>query len=310
MASRVLVIGGTRFLGLAIIEGFLNKGYDVYEMNRGSRPKSEGVTEQLVCDKSDRDAFAAALKKHHWDVIVDTILDHKDISFVVETLGPDIGHFIHTGSLGVYGKVEQIPVRETRPLEEYDGKDIVVFNYKIAQDRVLFNAFNESAFPGTVLRMSYIYGPGDVLLDGWGGREPEFFKMMEENKKISLPGDGTSLLHPGHVKDLGRSFVCAAENKISIGQAYNIAGHYALMNKDYIARVAKEMGVAPEIEYLAIDDLVEKYPEKASKRGAQFLSQHMCASIEKAERDLGWKPEITLEVGIRDSVAWMRENIL
>lgn len=308
MATKVLVIGGTRFLGKSIIHAFVEKGYDVYEMNRGSRTKSDGVIEQLVCNKSDRNMLCKVLKKYRWDIIVDTILTDKDLEFVIDTIGSNTGHFIHTGSLGVYGEAKQLPASEYVPLCEYEGDDIIVFNYKISQDKVLFKAFNSNAFPATILRMSYIYGPGDILLDGWGGRSLKFFKMMKENKKIYLPNEGCALLHPGHVKDLGRSFVHAAENKRSIGQAYNIAGHYALMIKDYISLIAREMGVNPEIEYASVPEICERYPEITTRRGAQFSCQHMCASIVKAERDLNWKPLISLESGIRESVRWMQEN--
>jgi len=305
MAAKVLLIGGSRFLGLAIAEAFIGKGYDVHEMNRGTRPSAKGVVEQIVCDKNDRGAFAAVLKRRRWDIIVDTMLNDEELDFAINTIGSGVGHFIHTGSLGVYGEARQIPATEALPLYEYEG-DQVVFNYKIKQDQVLMRAFHERGFPGTSLRMSYIYGPGDIPLDGWGGRSPEFFRMLRDGETIPLPDDGQALLHPGHVKDLGRAFLHAAERPISIGQLYNICGPYALMTKDYVSVIAVAMGVTPRLTFAPQKDILARFPKFTNERGMKFACQHMCASIAKAERDLGWRPEIPLAAGMCENIAWLR----
>ncbi len=170
-------------------------------------------------------------------------------------------------------------------------------------------AFYEQNFPATIMRMSYIYGAGDKLLEGWGGRSAEFFKMLRDNKAIPLPGDGRALLHPGHVKDLGRAFLHAAERRsVSIGQIYNICGSHALMMKDYIAMTARIMGVKPKIEYASIQKICERFPEFTNERGMKFSCQHMCASIAKADTELDWRPEIPLETGLRENIEWMNSQ--
>ena len=308
MAAKVLIIGGTRFLGRTIEEAFVNKGYDVYLMNRGSKPLLKGIIEQIRCGKSDREVFAEVIRRHSWDVIVDTILNDKDLEFVVETLGDNVGQFIHTSSLGVYGEARRIPAKESIPLQEYEGEDIV-FNYKIKQDQIILKAINKNGFPGTILRMSYIYGPGDIPLDGWGGRSPQFFKLLRDSENILLPSNGRALIHPGHVKDLGRSFLRAAENpQTSIGQIYNIAGHYAIMMKDYISMIADALGVKSNFEFAPISEVLSCYPEITNERGMKFSCQHMCGSIAKAARDLDWQPEIPLEIGVRKNIEWMKQQ--
>ena len=307
MNTRVLIIGGTRFLGLAIAEPFIAKGYDVYEMNRGTRASATGVKEQIICDKNDRKAFAAVLKKYRWDIIIDTILTDEDLEFAINELGDNVGHFIHTGSMGVYGDAKQIPAVESQPLKQYTG-EYIVFNYKIAQDQVIIKAFQERAFPGTILRMSYIYGAGDNLLDGWGGRSEEFFRIMHKDKKIVLPNDGRALLHPGHVKDLGRAFLHAAERPESIGQIYNIGGSHALMMKDYVEKIAVAMQIKVNIEYAPFEKVVKLYPTIVNERGMKFACQHMCGSIIKAKRELDWRPEISLYTGLRENIEWMKSQ--
>jgi nucleoside-diphosphate-sugar epimerase len=307
MKRKILIIGGTRFLGLEIAKAFINKGEMVYTMNRGTKPPVDGIAGQIVCDIKDRPHFAKGLRLQCWDIIIDTILTDEDLDFAITELGDNVGHFIHTGSLGVYGEAKQIPALESQPLQEYEG-EYIVFNYKIRQDQVIMRAFQERAFPGTILRMSYIYGSGDILLDGWGGRSDKFFQMLRDNKRIVLPSDGRALLHPGHVKDLGRAFLHAAECPDSIGQIYNIGGSQTLMMKDYVAMIASAMQVKPNIEYAPLAEVVKLYPNIVNEHGIKFSCQHMSASIAKAECELNWRPEISLSVGISNNIEWMKQQ--
>ncbi|MFA5645290.1 MAG: NAD-dependent epimerase/dehydratase family protein [Candidatus Ratteibacteria bacterium] len=307
MRKKVLIIGGTRFLGREIAELFLAHGYEVSTMTRGVLSASKGSIERILCDKNKREEFRKALLAKEWDVIIDTILNAEDLQFVVETVGNNIGHFIHTGSVGVYGDAVRIPAEETIPRGEYSGEDIL-FHHKLQQDQVLMHAFHTQNFPATSLRMSNIYGAGDIPLDGWGGRAKEFFKMVYEEKEIWMAEDGRALLHPGHVKDLARSFLCAAENSISLGEIYNIAGSYALMLKDYVALIAEAMGKKPSYFFTSQEEVLSRYAGYTSARGLKFVSQHMCASIAKAGRDLSWRPVISLELGMRDNIEWMQKE--
>jgi len=307
MKTKVLIIGGSRFLGLSIAEALIQAGkYDIYTMNRGTRPSVDGV-EHIICDIKDRVAFKKVLQQQYWDIIIDTILTDEDLEFAIMQLKDNVGHFIHTSSLGVYGEAKTIPAVESQPLKEYEG-EYIVFNYKIKQDQVITRAFQECNFPGTILRMSYIYGAGDKLLDGWGGRSDEFFQMLRDNKKIIIPNDGRALLHPGHVKDLGRAFLHVAKHPESIGQIYNIGGSHAIMTKDYVEMIAAAMQVKADIEYAPIAEVVKLYPKITNERGMKFACQHMCASITKAERELDWRPEIPLESGIRENIEWMKQK--
>ena len=308
MPAKVLLIGGTGFLGPAILEAFARAGqYALYTLNRGTRPPLAGAAGQIVCDKNDRQAFAAALRQRPWDIVVDTILTDQDIEFVVETAGGNIGRLIHAGSFGVYGDARRLPASEALPLREGRGP-AVVFNHKLRQDQAILRAFQERGFPGTILRLSYIYGPGKVPLDGWGGRAPEFFRMLRDGRQIALPNDGRALLQPGHVRDLGRAFPLAAACPNACGQVYNIGGAQSLTMRDYISLIADAMGVPLNLEFAAPDEILARYPGLVDAVGMQFACQHMCAGCAKAERDLGWRPAVALEAGLRETVAWLREE--
>jgi len=304
---KILLIGGTRFLGRYIVGDLVRRGHEVVVLNRGNHPPVPEAADAIRCDKSDRDAFGKALTREHWDAVIDTILSDEDLAFVVKVLRGRVDHFIHTGSIGVYAPYRRVPARESDPLAESDA--VYAFNQKLRQDHVLMRAHLEAAFPATVLRMSNIYGPGDVPLDGWGGRAPEFFRMLRQGKTLPIANDGRALLHPGHVHDLARAFGDALDRPgISIGQIYNIGGDRAIMMKDYVTLIAEQMGVEARLEFLPPDAILERFSKLTNRRGLLFACEHMCCDISKAERDLGWRPVIRLDVGLAANVAWMREE--
>lgn len=303
---RILLIGGTRFLGKSAASDLAARGHEVVVLNRGNHPTHPDAAATIQCDKQDRESFAAALNQQRWDAVIDTILDDADLEFVIEHLAGKIGHFIHTGSIGVYAPAQRVPARECDPLAEHDA--IYSFNYKLLQDQVLMRAHLERSFPFTSLRMSYIYGPGDVLLDGWGWRCPEFFTMLRKGRSIPLANDGAALLHPGHVDDLGRAFGDALQSTQSIGQIYNIGGPRALMMRDYIRLISDVMGAKAEIEYVPPQTILSQFPDLAHERGLLFACEHMCCDISKAERHLGWRPRIPLREGIEMTLTWMRQQ--
>lgn len=303
---KILVIGGTRFLGRYLVTDLAARGHETVVMNRGTHAPHEAAARAIVCDKNDREAFGKTLTSEHWDAVIDTILSDEDLTFAISLLRGKIGRFIHTGSIGVYGLAAQIPAPESLPL--YEHNEQFQFNPKLRQDQTLMRAHLEENFPGTSLRMSYIYGPGAVPLDGWGGRAPEFFRMMRDGKTIPLAERGSALLHPGYVGDLARTFGDALEAPCSIGQIYNIGGPHAVMMRDYITLIAQAMNVDIKLEYVTQEEILAQFADFTNARGLDFACQHMCCDITKAGRDLGWQPTMRLDVGLGKNIAWMREE--
>ena len=303
---KVLMIGGTKFIGRAAVSDLAARGYEVVVMNRGTWPEHPDAARSIICDKNDREIFARVLKAQVWDAVIDTILDDEDLQFVIEQLSGEIKQLIHTGSIGVYGACTPIPACESDSLVEHDK--VYNFNHKLRQDQVLMRAHRQHGFPGTSLRMSYIYGPGAVLLEGWGGRAPEFFQLLRDGQVVLLPSDGRALLHPGYVTDLASAFGNALESPETIGQIYNIAGPRAVMMGDYIAQIAAELGVEPKIEYVEAEKVLQQFPALVNRRGLYFACEHMCCDASKAGHQMGWQPTTPLGTGLAKSIHWMREE--
>jgi len=119
---NILVIGGTRFFGIPMVNELLEKGYDVTIATRGKTSDSFGSrVRRLVLQRTDEESVKAALKGTHYDVIIDKIAYcSNDIRYVMEHA--DCDQYIYMSSTSVYAP-KRINTMET----DFDGtsKDFV-----------------------------------------------------------------------------------------------------------------------------------------------------------------------------------------
>lgn len=199
-----------------------------------------------------------------------------------------------------------IPCNETAhykgfaPGTGWDQKRIV--------DNQVMRLFRESGFPATVIRPCYITGPGMLPMDNLGGRRNDFIADIIAERPLDLPNDGRALLHPIHVRDLANSFYLSLAHPASIGQIYNICLSHAFSLNDYLALTASVFNKKPVINYMTVDAMLEKYGDKINATGLRFLAEHMCFSIDKAVRDLEYKPSCTPEDAVIETALWAAKD--
>lgn len=302
---RVLIIGGTRFIGPYIARHLLAHGHEVIALNRGKSPgllPDEVV--RVYCDKNDREKFKADLTNLKFDAVIDTCLEADDLKFVVPLLEGHISHFIHTSSTGVYAPIRRLPAREEDKIEIVEG---ITFIHKWEQDKVLLEAHQRSGFPATIMRPSNIYGPGDVPLDIWGARNPKFFQRLIDHRPIAIPNDGRALFQPGYAEELTETFALALENQKSIGDIFNVSSPRALTLNEYVRLIAEILGSRSRTYYIPVEELIALYEEDGTINpvGARFVCEHMCIDISKARQELGYEPKISLEEGMERNIQWM-----
>lgn len=305
---RVAIIGGTRFLGRAIVKGLLRRKHEVISVHRGQTSFEADGMKEVFLDKNDRREMSSFFRETDLDAVMDTILQAEDLRFIIPLLESKIGHYVHCGSTGVYTPMEKIPAREDDPCDP--PTELGGFEKKLEQDKVLLDAYRDSGFPATIMRPTNIQGPGDIPLDLWGGRDPNYFRRISRDKKIIVPNDGRALLQPGYVEELGDAFCLALENPDSKGQIYNISRERSVTLNSYLSLIMNIMGSSSEVEHLDLDEILAQYPEyfESGSSGLRFVCEHMCVDISKAKRDLGFHPRIDLEEALRRNLEWMRER--
>ena len=302
---RVLIIGGTRFLGAAIARELVAHKFEVAVLHRGQTPGTlpQSVS-HLMGNARDPLFVEACLRDGHYDAVVDTILQAADLVWALPLIQRYAGRLVHCGSTGVYAPADRVPSREEDPTpcpEELGG-----FGEKRAQDETLLAYGRNNAFPVCSLRISNVIGPGDVPIDIWGARNPAYFQRLADHQEIWIPNDGLALVQPVHVDDLARGFRTALETEAAAGQIYNLSSDRPATLLGY-ARIAAELlgsrsafRLVPAKEILATG--------KANPGGLRFLCEHMCIDNSKAQRDLAYIPQIDLQRSLKETFAWMIDS--
>jgi nucleoside-diphosphate-sugar epimerase len=303
---KVLVVGGTRFIGPHIIRKLREAGHQVLALNRGKSPTPlPPDVLRLTCDKNDRDRFRAALLDAAPDAVVDTCLGADDLEFACAALSGRIRQFVHTGSTGVYTPMRRLPAREEDAIRIVPG---ITFEDKWTQDQVLLRWRDERGFPATIIRPTNVFGPGAVPLDLWGSRTPAFFQRLADGRPVTLPNDGRTLIQPVDVEDLASAYVLALATKQSIGQVYNVSRWRALTHAEYLSVIMDLLRSRSPVEYLPMEELIRLHPDAVNVPAFRFHCEHMFADISKAHRELGYDPQVSVEEGMRRSLRWMAEK--
>ncbi len=203
---RVLVIGGSRFIGPRIVRALMRAGHEVTCLSRGKSGSPPEGARHIRADASKEKEFREALAGVKADWAVDTCLRSKNLPWTLDALDGRISHYIHTGSVGVYAPAFTLPVEE-----DYSPPPVpkVTFVEKRAQDDVCFSFARERGMPVTSLRPGNVLGEGRPPLDGWGSRNVGFFRRLLRNESVTVPNDGRALLCPVYVGDVAEAFVRA-----------------------------------------------------------------------------------------------------
>ncbi|MBI4559326.1 MAG: NAD-dependent epimerase/dehydratase family protein [Candidatus Hydrogenedentes bacterium] len=313
---RILIIGGTRFLGRAIALTLLPRGHTVTVLHRGqTRCALPQAVREICCDARDPAALEPHFAENRYDAVIDTILSAKDLEWYLPLVHRHCGQLLHCGSTGVYAPLSRAPAREDDPTPcppELGG-----FGEKLRQDNVLLDYHRKTGFRVCSLRPSNIFGAGDVPLDGWGSRNPAYFQRMADGAEIWIPNDGRALLQPVHVDDVAEAFGLALEsNKVS-GQIYNVSSAGAVTLTHYAELACELLGSSPPFRYVPMNDILatgmadESGLRFVNESGLRFVCEHMSIDITKARTDLGYTPRMDVREGLRDSLIWMaQQNIL
>ena len=186
--KKILVTGGTTFVSKYVAEYFVNAGYEVYVLNRNTKPQVQGV--KLI--EGDRHNLNGILKDFSFDVVADiTAYNEKDIVDFIKELG-SYEQYIMISSSAVY------PEYGAQPFIEESEKSVNKFWGAYGTDKIAAEkALLESVKDAYILRPPYLYGPMNNVY-----REAFVFDCALADRKFYLPKDGEMKLQFFHVKDL------------------------------------------------------------------------------------------------------------
>jgi nucleoside-diphosphate-sugar epimerase len=283
---KVLVMGGTRFIGVYLTRLLVAAGHEVTLFNRGKRPAPVAGLRQITGDRTDPEQLQAQLRGESFDAIFDNNgRELSDTQPLFNLFQGKLQHFVYISSAGVYLKTDQPPHLEGDPVDPKSRH-----RGKFETEEGLAAA----GIPWTSIRPVYIYGPGNYNpLEAW------FFDRIVRDRPVPVPGNGQSITQLGHVADLAHAMLAVLGNEAAIGQIYNISGDRNVTFDGLARACAVAAGRDPDTLKLVHYD--PKAFDFGKRKAFPMRPQHFFTRIEKAKRELNWQPHYELIDGLRDS---------
>lgn len=283
---RILIMGGTRFIGVYLTRILVEQGHEVVLFNRGNKPAPVANVAQIHGDRTNPAELKEKLSGESFDAIFDNNgRELSDTQPLAEIFHDRVQHFVYMSSAGVYLKTDQPPHVEGDPI---DPKS----RHKGKHDTESY--LTEHQLPFTSIRPTYIYGPQNYNdLEAW------FFDRIVRDRPIPIPGNGLHITQLGHVKDLAQAMAHVLGNPRAVGQIYNISGD-RFVTFDGLAR-ACAIAAGKSADDLKLVHYDPKKFDFGKRKAFPMRVQHFFASVHKATVELGWKPEYDLISGLKDA---------
>ena len=307
---RVLVLGGSVFVGRHLVDQLVAGGARVSVLNRGTSPSAlPDSVERLVADRTDNDQLRSALAGRDWDAVFDVsgfvmAAGGSDIDGLLDLVDGRTGAYVYTSSIMAYDQsfVGVFPWTEDQPTNP-DGPSSYG-GFKAAAEAAVLRRHERTGFPGSVVRPAAIYGPDNNIFD----MELPMFLRLLQGRPILVPHGGLVVGSYGHVDDLTAAMITMADHPDAVGEVFNVTGEAVDVNR-YIATLAEIVGRPPRVVY--VPDHMLSDPERlpAPAFGHLFkVRHHAMVSTEKARVRLGVKPAYDLLAGHVDAYRWFLEQ--
>jgi len=320
---RILLIGGTGFIGSFLAPELQRLGVDVAVLTRGSadRPFADGLTRMVGDRKRLRDS-ARAIRAFSPNVVVDLVLasgtQAQELMSVMRGIATRV---VALSSMDVYracgvlhgleeGPLEPLPLTENSALRTklstYPPAQIAflqsVFGWldddydKIPVERAILG---DPDLPGTVLRLPMVYGPGDPLHRLW----PLVKRMDDRRPAIIMSAPLAAWRSPrGYVENVAAGIALAAMSDAAAGRIYNIGEQRSYSELEWAQRVAMAAGWNGEITILPPEQM------PAHLRVPGNFEQHWTVDTTRIRAELGYTERVPVDVAIRHTIAWERAN--
>lgn len=328
---KVLITGGTGFIGSRLAQRCLEKGYEVSVLGREDASEVEIQNRACLIDQgikvllgsvTDRNrmfeivapmkiVFHLAAAQHEMNV-PDELFRSVNVDGTRNVLDASIAagveRFIHGSSIGVYDRSVTSIVDESTPLKP----DNIYGITKAEGEEVVRACYDQ--IPCTIIRISETYGPGDRRL-------LKLFRGVSKGVFFVI-GRGDNIHQLIYVDDLVDGILLATNNSASIGETIVLAGDQRLTSNDMVRAVADAVGAqpknwrAPLWPFLLLATILENtlrplgIQPPLHRRRMDFFTKSFQISTKKAENMLGFKAKTSFAQGTSQSAAWYRNNSL
>jgi nucleoside-diphosphate-sugar epimerase len=315
---RILVIGGTRFIGPWVVRALTDDGHEVAVFHRGeTRAELPDGVREILGDHARLDEHARDFAAFAPDVVLHMVaMTDEDAERAVRAFAGRAGRMVAISSMDVYrarnrlfgdepGDPDPVPLTEASPLREVlypyrshvPGPEHPWYAYeKILVERAVLGADD---LRSTVLRLPAVYGPGDNH-----HRIREFLDAMDDGRPAIPLTEGRAQWRwsRGHVANVARAITLAVEDERAAGEVYNVADEPPLTDLEWVRAIGSAAGWEGEVVVVPDGSLRDPFGVPLDFR------QHLVGSTKKIREQLGFAEAVPLADGLRAAVEWERAH--
>ena len=301
---RILVTGGTGFIGQHVVEMALDKGFDITVLTKNNHnltDELDGVT-YLSADISHKASLLTRLESKVFDYVINLggYVDHAnylnggdkvyDVHFngvrnLVDCIDKSkIKGFVQIGSSDEYGNnpAPQSEIQREAPISPYSCA-------KVASTYFLQTLYKTEGFPVVVLRPFLVYGPGQ----GIERFIPQIIKGCINNQKFPT-SKGEQLRDFCFIDDIIQAIFSSLDNGNAHGEVINIASGKPASIKKMVNTIVDMIGSGDP-----------QFGQVAYRNGENMA---LYGDIAKAKEILDWKSSVSLEQGLAETIRWVKKN--
>lgn len=303
---KALMIGGTGPTGPFVVNGLLERGYEV-EMLHSGRNELDEIPDAVVHihrDVYDPAALAEVFEGRTWDLCV---ASYGRLRKIAELLEGRVGRFVSVGGFpALLGYMDPyafdpngmpVPTRVEGPLVPEGGTDVK--GYRIVRtEEALFRHQPEA----THFRYPYVYGPRQPVPREWLIVK----RILDGRPHIVLPDGGLTLHHFGYSENLAHAILMSIDDPSRCrGEIYNAADQEVLTLRAVVELIARGLGHDWEIV-----NMPWELAAPARPLVTQPLTTHRVIDVSKMERDLGYRDKVPAREAVVRAAKWLVDNPL
>jgi nucleoside-diphosphate-sugar epimerase len=312
--EKVLVLGGTKFIGPCLVEQLVARGHEVAVFHRGQTQANllPGVC-HFLGDRHRLAEHTAELRRFAADVVVDMIaLTEEDARSLLSTFRGIANRLVVLSSGDVYraygifagleqGPVEPVPLTEDAPLRQAlfiaraaakNPADPMYHYEKIQVEQLVLS---DPSLPGTVLRLPMVYGPGD-----YQHRLHTYLARMDAGRPVIPLDEGLARWRclRGYVEDVAAAIALAATSAKATGRVYNVAEPIAHTEAEWVARIGAAAGWGGRVVTVPKGRLPVPFN----------TDQDLTMDSSRIRAELGYREVVPPAEALRKTIAWERAN--
>jgi nucleoside-diphosphate-sugar epimerase len=303
-SRKVLVIGGTLFIGRNLVAELVKAGHEVWVLHRKPEHDLGKKVNSIVADRNDVEAMKRILSENRFDVVFDNVYDWErgttaaHVDAAARACGPQLQRYVFMSSVAAYG--DGLNHHEGDALAPDDHPDPYVRN-KAQSERALFRLHQRNGFPVVTIRPPFIYGPGNPFY-----REAFFWDRLRDGRPILLPGDGRRLMQFLYIKDLVGACLKVMVEPNAVGHAFNIANSRAVTQLEVVQALAEAAGKKVNLVRVPRERIYHMGGHPMGPNlyfGIYFDVPPITMIVTKAQRVLTFRPT-PLADGLKETYRW------